>query len=139
MAEQPREYLIRKGGFFYRPNAQGYTSSVHEAGLFTEAEAIKHSHPNGPHGPRDCISYHHRSAFPALARAIPVSPDQVALLADANEDLSSINAHLVATLKNVRSLVIWKLNNKAIAKIDEVLAVLNERTAAPVQQTAAER
>jgi hypothetical protein len=50
-------YLIRKNGMYYRPNAQGYTSSVAEAGRYTLEEAIRHSHPNGPDGPRDGISY----------------------------------------------------------------------------------
>lgn len=62
------EYLIRKGGFFYRPESQGYTPHVEEAGLFTLEEAIKLTMPNGPHGPRDQLSYHHRGTFPGLER-----------------------------------------------------------------------
>jgi len=50
-------YLIRKGGYYYRPNAQGYTSHKADAGRYTLAEAISHSHPNGPNGPRDGIDY----------------------------------------------------------------------------------
>jgi hypothetical protein len=50
-------YLIRKGGYFYRPNAQGYTASKAEAGRYTLAEAWSHSHPNGPDGPRDGIDH----------------------------------------------------------------------------------
>jgi hypothetical protein len=64
------EYLIRKGGFFYRPNSQGYTPSVLEAGLFTHEEVIKLTYPNGPDGPRDELSYHHRSRYPELERAL---------------------------------------------------------------------
>lgn len=33
------EWLIVKRGYFYRPNRQGYTSSVQEAGRYTYAEA----------------------------------------------------------------------------------------------------
>jgi hypothetical protein len=33
------EWLIRKRGFYYRPNRAGYTSSIAEAGRYTEAEA----------------------------------------------------------------------------------------------------
>ncbi|QUT07897.1 hypothetical protein KFK14_11210 [Sphingobium phenoxybenzoativorans] len=51
------EYFIRKGGYYYRPNAQGYTSNKAEAGRYTLEEAISYSHPNGPDGPRDEISY----------------------------------------------------------------------------------
>lgn len=67
MPDEPRDYVIRKSGFFYRPNAQGYTSSAREAGLYTLGEAIRYSHPNGPHGPRDGITYHHKSTFPEFA------------------------------------------------------------------------
>lgn len=56
-SERASEYLIRKGGAYYRPNAQGYTLNKEEAGRFTLDEAIRHSHPNGPNGPRDDITY----------------------------------------------------------------------------------
>lgn len=52
-----RRYLICKGGAYYRPNAAGYTRDRSEAGRYTLAEAIYHSHPNGSDGPRDGISY----------------------------------------------------------------------------------
>ncbi len=51
------DYLIRKNGYYYRPNAQGYTSSKADAGRYTLEEAIRRSHPNGPDGPRDGITY----------------------------------------------------------------------------------
>lgn len=50
-------YLIRKGGYYYRPNAQGYTIVKAEAGRYTLHEAISYTHPNGPDGPRDGLSY----------------------------------------------------------------------------------
>lgn len=56
-AGEDARYLIRKGGYYYRPNAQGYTTGKAEAGRYTLEEAIKHSHPNGPDGPRDGITY----------------------------------------------------------------------------------
>lgn len=59
------EFVIRKGGYYYRPNAQGYTSSVHEAGRYSLADAISLTHPNGPDGPRDELSY-----MPAAAREV---------------------------------------------------------------------
>jgi hypothetical protein len=52
-------YLVRKGGYFYRPNAQGYTSNPDEAGRYTWEEAWKHSHPNGDDGPCDGIDIVH--------------------------------------------------------------------------------
>lgn len=50
-------YLICKHGGYYRPNCQGYTSIIHEAGRYTLAEAISETHPNGPNGPRDGMYY----------------------------------------------------------------------------------
>jgi len=51
------EYLIVKRGMYYRPNSQGYTSSAAEAGRYTLAQAVFITHPNGPDGPRDGMSY----------------------------------------------------------------------------------
>lgn len=34
-----RDWLIRKSGYFYRPDRSGYTQEVVAAGLYTEAEA----------------------------------------------------------------------------------------------------
>lgn len=39
MTSEEREYLIRKGGYYYRPNCSGYTTSKFEAGRYTKAEA----------------------------------------------------------------------------------------------------
>lgn len=33
---------IRKGGYYYRDNARGYTELVYEAGIYAKAEAAKH-------------------------------------------------------------------------------------------------
>ena len=38
LVERPA-YLIRKRGSYYRPNNQGYTTSVIQAGRYTLAEA----------------------------------------------------------------------------------------------------
>lgn len=38
MSDAP-EWLIRKDGYFYRPNCQGYTTHKHEAGRYSEAKA----------------------------------------------------------------------------------------------------
>lgn len=51
------QYHILKGGYYYRPDAQGYTANKSEAGLYSLEEAISYSHPNGPNGPRDGITY----------------------------------------------------------------------------------
>lgn len=51
------EYVIRKGGYYYRPNAEGYTPCARQAGRYSLADAISLTHPNGPDGPRDGLSY----------------------------------------------------------------------------------
>jgi len=56
-----RNYLIRKGPYWYRPHACGYTGNPHEAGRYTESAAREYSYPNGPDGPRDGIRYFHIS------------------------------------------------------------------------------
>lgn len=59
-------YLIRKGSFFYRPNAQGYTSDPDEAGRYSLDQAESLTHPNGLDGPRDGLTYvHENEADPA--------------------------------------------------------------------------
>jgi hypothetical protein len=37
------KYLVRKDGYFYRPNAHGYTLHKFDAGRFTKDEAEKHA------------------------------------------------------------------------------------------------
>ena len=36
------KYLLRKGGYYYRPNSAGYTDSITHAGIFDEDYAISH-------------------------------------------------------------------------------------------------
>lgn len=50
-------YYIKKRGFYYRPNAQGYTLDYRQAGVFTLEEVQSYAYPNGPDGPGDGISY----------------------------------------------------------------------------------
>jgi len=37
------KYLVKKDGYFYRPNAQGYTNFKFDAGRYTKAEAEAHA------------------------------------------------------------------------------------------------
>lgn len=36
---EPRDYLIRKGGYYYRPGFSGYTAEISAAGRYTRTEA----------------------------------------------------------------------------------------------------
>ena len=54
-------YLICKNGMFYRPDSCGYTSAKSEAGRYSLNMAIDITHPNGPDGPRDGMTYIHET------------------------------------------------------------------------------
>lgn len=62
MTQPETGYLIHKAGRgYYAPRAQGYTLDADKAGRFSRAEAYAYSHPNGPDGPRDGITFTHES------------------------------------------------------------------------------
>jgi hypothetical protein len=63
-------YLIRKSGAWYRPNSAGYTTNIAEAGRYTLAEAEAITHPNGPDGPRDSMSYEVAPTLTEMAKAV---------------------------------------------------------------------
>jgi hypothetical protein len=52
-------YVIRKRGYYYRRNAQGYTGILDEAGRFIEAVA-RAERDNEP----GAVSYHHQDVAP---------------------------------------------------------------------------
>lgn len=75
-AVEPWGYLIYKGGRgWYRRNAEGYTPNPAEAGRFSLADAVRYSHPNGPDGPRDGITFQREDFVPG---AIPAAVEPVA-------------------------------------------------------------
>ncbi len=59
MSDISREerFLIRKNGYWYGPDSRGYTTSAIQAGRYTMDQAYEITHPNGPDGPRDGMSY----------------------------------------------------------------------------------
>lgn len=73
------EYYVRKNGYYYRPNAQGYTVVEAEAGRFTLDEAIAYSYPNGPDGPRDGIRY----------EPVPTQTDRLAEVLDCDREAAA--------------------------------------------------
>jgi hypothetical protein len=64
LAEQlpKREWLIKKNGYFYRPERSGYTRDVIAAGLYTEGEARAEAAIEP-----DCMAAIHASEF-----AVPI-------------------------------------------------------------------
>lgn len=44
--EQQEEYVLLKRGYFYRPNAAGYTDRIAEAGRYSLEEAQLHEYPH---------------------------------------------------------------------------------------------
>lgn len=85
-----RKYIIRKGGYFYRPNSQGYTINASEAGRYTLVEAERLTHPNGKDGPRDGLSFLHEDELPPLTTQ-----------AQRNAELEAENARLRKTLATI--------------------------------------
>lgn len=96
-AERPA-YLIQKHGGYYRPNCQGYTDSAIQAGRYTLKQAITYTHPNGPDGPRDGMSYIHEDEVKdtdwQAYRALAADRDAQKARADAAEvKLSCVISH----------------------------------------------
>jgi len=90
-------FLIRKHGGYYRPNCQGYTSSAILAGRYTEAKAISETHPNGPNGPRDGMTYTSEDAitdedFAAYIALREQRDDLARALLDARAELAQARA-----------------------------------------------
>ena len=85
-------YLIRKGGYWYRPNARGYTASALDAGRYSLEDAIRLTHPNGKNGPRDGLTYVHDDTLPKSALttnpALIAENERLKALAKANNDLA---------------------------------------------------
>jgi len=47
-----KEYFIKKGGYYYRPNSCGYTEMACKAGLYTKEEAKQPERLSGG----DCVA-----------------------------------------------------------------------------------
>lgn len=96
-------FLIRKHGGYYRPNCQGYTSSAILAGRYTEAKAISETHPNGPNGPRDGMTYTSEDAitdedFAAYIALREQRDDLARALLDARAELAQARAEAQAAV-----------------------------------------
>lgn len=83
--EAPRDWVIRKNGYFYRANRSGYTQEIVAAGLYTEAEAKAEARIEG-------ITAHRASEFiadmPDIVSTLTRERDQAreALAFYANQD-----------------------------------------------------
>lgn len=113
MTEQ--QFIIRKGGYYYRPNAQGYTSSLLEAGRYPETEAMAHMEHCDPG---------EITIFPAPA--IPTSPTLPQDISATAERI--VLEHIAASLDIDGSSAGTRLDMLAVA-IATALEI--ERAAAP--------
>ena len=59
------KYVLMKRGFIYRPNANGYTDNIREAGLYTKEEAEPHVSPIG-----EPVTMHLASKYMSTTRDI---------------------------------------------------------------------
>jgi hypothetical protein len=50
-----RNYVIRKGAYYYRPNCQGYTAYIADAGRYTKEEAEREARIEPWHMQAICI------------------------------------------------------------------------------------
>lgn len=102
-------YLIHKSGCgWYRPNAEGYTLNKSEAGRFSYVDAVSYSHPNGPRGPRDGITFKHKSEVQGeegcekdiIIHTLKLERD---FLRAAQEDLSQVISAQLLELENLKA------------------------------------
>ena len=83
--EEPREWLIRKGGYFYRPNCAGYTTSKVEAGRYTKAKAEAEASVEPWH-----MSAIHQSSVPDEPSIVGLYEEIAALKAERDELLVEV-------------------------------------------------
>ncbi|MBH0112689.1 hypothetical protein I5E68_06960 [Novosphingobium sp. YJ-S2-02] len=117
MTNHEAKYLIRKGAYFYRPNSQGYTARTDDAGRYTLEEARSITHPNGPDGPRDGMSY-----LPA-----PEEPEP-----------TDLAGRLIAMNRDFKSVALAAAANEAACLVGQSVRLLveNERFRVALQQCA---
>ena len=106
-------YLIHKAGRgWYRPDAQGYTLDPRQAGRYSFDEAVAHSHPNGPFGPRDGITVKNESevdgACPAPEYAGLVEQDEYDIAAAATNHADKVLRAAGSALKHYTTLSVKK-------------------------------
>ncbi|MER9911650.1 hypothetical protein NKJ71_13555 [Mesorhizobium sp. M0050] len=88
------EWLIRKGGYFYRANWCGYTTVKAEAGRYTEAEALREAQ----------VEPWHMSAIHQDDVQDPAGDYNVAEIARLKEALSESRAELAQANKAIEAL-----------------------------------
>lgn len=64
--ECPDDWVVMKGGYFYRPGAKGYTPILKEAGRWPHAEAVKLVNSD----PACTVSIEHASTFPDTSECL---------------------------------------------------------------------
>lgn len=112
----PREWLIRKAGYYYRPNRAGYTSEKAEAGRYTKAEADLEAAIEPWR-----MSAVHESEVPETT---PVA-DLVERITSLEAELAARDASLSTALKEVERLRGW--SNDLLEFVDEIAATTVEQ------------
>lgn len=87
---EPREWLIRKDGYFYRPNCAGYTTSKFEAGRYTKSEAEREAAVEPWH--MKAIHQDDVEDDPVSSR-VRMDGEKIAALKDENERLTRERDH----------------------------------------------
>jgi hypothetical protein len=129
------QFVIRKGAYFYRPNSQGYTADIAEAGRYSREEAERLTYPNGPDGPRDGLDFLPAPELPgtnpladelrARIAAMPQGGTGIFLPIDEIAAIADVLDHQEASLRRARKGEAnqWEAlgNAQAIIKADEIM------------------
>lgn len=112
-----REWLIRKDGYFYRPNCQGYTTRKIEAGRYTKAKAEAEASVEPWH-----MSAVHQDDIPDEPAVADLNSEITRLTADnealRNERDAARAAHHKTSHKAVKRLrALWREKQAAESRI----------------------
>ena len=124
--DRERPYVVLKRGFFWRPNDQGYTSSINDAARYTEAEAKERCHGGEePVTMALAVEYQVTDADMELATALSTYPEKRI------EYARRIARHLAARLAPVEAErdALFKINGDLARLLDVEKQAESERDA----------
>lgn len=96
-SDEPREWLIRKDGYYYRPNCQGYTTRKIEAGRYTKQKADAEAAVEPWH-----MSAIHQDEVPDE----PAVADFAAQIAALEAELAEAKAERDAALSGIKNITV---------------------------------
>lgn len=106
---EAKEYLIKKGSYFYRPNSQGYTSFKFDAGRYTKADAEKEAaiepwHMQAIHQDDVPEETAPDKEFAKMKQALANWRDEVGKL---HSQIARKDAHIVVLTERLQAIIDW--------------------------------